>query len=760
MPLSLSPTTKGKEVAAVHNHLLSFTVLALLNAHSPSTLANSEITLTSEELTLDDLRENEFGIFNYRATSGDTSVVVKEPSELNFSREASLETDWLDMAFLSHAEGKITLTESATLSLKSQGAESVAGLRTEKFRGFGKESQALKIALEAEHALNQLDYAVAWNISESACELSESGGAPGEIHLTLHTKGLSDGATAAALLINDSDVAYQGRFVISASDSENQENIRAIELWGSRFHFESTGGSKIHGNILVDSASDLYLGLNRPGDVFEGRIVNEVEDSSTRLSLSSGAQWSTEGFNRLDIFDWGKGGVLDLTHGAGHAFIKSYSGDGEAISETRIEDGARLKISLTDKDLQDTGYKLELGTVTPISPEGSRVFIEIIDQRTDQSEENIHVGLIKVDNVNDSHTKFFAESVPSYYETALGAFKSYGTIGTDGKDGFVLTGIKTDLLGPSDLVKNMLDFTAGLSISHEQNADRVFSSVSDRLSQRKERGLWASVQTRETELNLERRTRGQTLKTQSLTVGYDADLNVPFFNKGAAGLWASVNQSDSDLARDSGDMDENAFGFYLHGLTDDNYRLILFTHYGQGDNRINTEGFFGEANEHKKVRYRLDSRSYGAGLYFGFAYPDLPRGWFLEPFVSGHTYWVDIDKSNKFEGVSFETEKIHRSLTKVGLTVGKQFGSDESVSFYSQAAWVHRFDQSRDLTGFDNQSSRVFETEDLQESWGYLKFAAHWQMNSDFALGADISVFTSEVVKPNYECGIYANYRF
>ena len=747
-------------MAAVHNHLLSFTVLALLNAHSPSTLANSEITLTSEELTLDDLRENEFGLFNYREISGDTALVVKEPSELNFSREATPEADWLDMAFLSHADGKITLTESATLSLKSQGAESVAGLRTEKFQGFGKESKALKITLEAEHALNQLDYAVAWNISESACELSESGGAPEEIHLTLHTKGLSDGATAAALLLTDSDFSYQGRLVIRAKDEISEEKIRAIELWGSRFHFESTGNSVIEGNISVDSVSDLYLGLNHEGDVFEGQILNEIEESSTHLALSSGARWSTHGVNKLNVFDWGKDGVLDLTQALGPTSIKNYNADGVSVSDTRIEDGARLKISLTDSDLKSTGYKLELGTVTPITPEGSRVFIEIIDKRTDQSEESLRVGLIKVDNVSDSDTKFFAQSTPSYYETALGSFESYGTIGTDGKDGFVLTGIKTDLLGPSGLVKSMLDFTAGLSIAHEQNADRVFSLISERLSQRKERGLWAVAHGRETKLNLDHRTREQTLKTQSLTVGYDTDLNLPFFNKGAAGVWASVNQSESDIERADADMDENAFGFYLHGMTEDNYRLILFAHYGQGDNRIDTEGFFGEANEHKKARFRTDSDSYGAGLYFGFAYPDLPQGWFFEPFVSGYTYWVDINQSNSFEGVSFETEKIHRSLTKVGLTVGKELGTTGSLSFYSQAAWVHRFDQSRDFTGFEADTSRVFDTEDLQESWGYLKLSAHWKVNSDLSLGANVSAFASEVVKPKYEFGLNANYRF
>ena len=745
-------------MAAVHNHLLSFTVLALLNAHSSTALCQSDITLGSEKISLDDLHEDEFGTMVYREVTGDAAVSLERPLKLEFNRETEPNADWLDMAFFSHSDGKLSVNPNTFLSLKVQGAESVTGVRTQHFQGFGQEKESLSISLDAAHIHHGLEYAVAWSLSESVCDLSDN--APNSIHLDLHTTGLAEGATAAALLLSDSDFTYQGRLVIRATDENNPQNVRAIELWGSRFHFESTGNSVIKGNIAVDSVSDLYLGLNREGDVFEGQILNEIEESSTHLALSSGARWSTHGVNKLNIFDWGKNGVLDLTQAPGSTSIKNYNADGASISETRIEDGARLKISLTDNDLKNTGYKLELGAVTPITPDGSRVFIEIIDKRTDQSEENLQVGLIKVDNVSDAESKFFAESTPSYYETALGSFKSYGTIGTDGKDGFVLTGIKTDLLGPSNLVKSMLDFTAGLSVAHEQNADRVFSLISERLSQRKERGLWAAAHSRETELNLDHRTREQTLKTQSLTVGYDADLNLPFFNKGAAGLWASVNQSEGDLVLGESDMEENAFGFYLHGMTDDNYRLILFGHYGQGNNRIDTEGFFGEGNVHKKARFHTDSHSYGAGLYFGFAYPDLPQGWFFEPFVSGYTYWVDIDQSNSFEGVSFETEKIHRSLTKVGLTVGKELGTTGSVSFYSQAAWVHRFDQSRDFTGFEADTSRIFDTEDLQESWGYLKLSTHWKVNSDLSLGANVSAFASEVVKPKYEFGLNADYRF
>ena len=256
-------------------------------------------------------------------------------------------------------------------------------------------------------------------------------------------------------------------------------------------------------------------------------------------------------------------------------------------------------------------------------------------------------------------------------------------------------------------------------------------------------------------------TRDQTLKTHSLTLGYDTDIKLPFLNNGSVGLWGSVNQTENDFTNGDGDLDEKALGVYFHGLTDENYRLILFGHYGWAENSLDTEGFFGAGNKKQNVRYDMDSQVYGAGLYFGFAYPDLSNGWFFEPFVSGYTYWIDPQKSNRFEGVFFENEKIHQSLTKIGVTGGKSLKAGVgSLALYAQAAWVHRFAQSHDLTGYENERAETFETEDLQESWGYLKFSGHWQLSPATSVAANVSVFTSKVVEPQYELGLKATYEF
>ena len=64
------------------------------------------------------------------------------------------------------------------------------------------------------------------------------------------------------------------------------------------------------------------------------------------------------------------------------------------------------------------------------------------------------------------------------------------------------------------------------------------------------------------------------------------------------------------------------------------------------------------------------------------------------------------------------------------------------------------------LKGQENGNAETFKTENLQESWGYLKLSSQWQIDRQFAIGAQASVFASKVVKPKYEIGINGSYLF
>lgn len=749
-------------MAAVQNHLLSFSVLALLNAHLPASLAHTHLNLSSKQLIIHDFTDYD-GIFVYKDIEGDATLATDGHVRLEFENYSAIndvqEDEWLETVFFRQSGGRLNAADSLSIELKAQNVQSAVGMESNFIDGFiPPNSQHLNLSLKAYSTSKTLENAVTWAINDSVLTNEQL---PEVIDIKLQTLGLADEAIANALQVSESSVSYKGALRLSAHDLDQSDRVYALRLYGSQFHFESLGNSVIKGNVRLNQDSELYLQLSHASDLFEGRVVNSAYDSSrSHIVLSSSARWITHGDNALNRFDWKKDGILDLTHAQETVRINNHNLNNECTSTTQIEDGAILRVNIRDYDIGSGRYKLELGEVSPITSDGSRVFVEIIDSRTDKTSDEINVGLISVENVDDSHSKFFAEALPTYYETALGSYKTQGAIGSDGRDGFVITSMVTDRLGASGLVKNILDFTSGATVAHEQNVDRIFSAISNRLSQTQNRGLWTDIRSQATELELDRRSRSHRIDTKALTIGYDRNVNLPILHKGIAGLWLSHSQTDSDLGAAEGEINETAFGFYLHGITQDNYRLILLGQYGAGDHSVTSDGVFGADLSRKCAHFKEDAHTYGVGLYFGFAHPSLSNEWFFEPFVSGYTYWIKRDPTNIFEGVSFRAEKEHQSITKIGVTTGHRITGGAPLSLYAQAAWVHRFGQSITLKGQEKGNAETFKTEDLQESWGYLKLSGRWQIDQQFEIGAEASAFTSKVVKPKYEVGINGSYHF
>lgn len=754
-------------MADVPNHLLSFSVLALLNAHHPGAAADTFINLNSQNFLLNEL-PGELGYYTFKEAEGDVQIRSENPTviEVENSGAFSSTDDYSSLSFLRQSSGKLNLENETAIEVQVENVNSVIGLEHEDFRGFSPNVRSFRFGLRADGKM-PMESVIAWSLYESDLKTETL---PELLDIRVQSRANTEEGVVAAIASLSSSFDYKGTLRVSATGNHTGcENVFALDLSDSRFHFVSNGQSFIEGDIRFDDTSSISLTLSHPDDRFIGRMVNAgSEGAQASMSLSNGAQWVVHGQNFINRFEWKKDGILDLTHTKDPVTIKttgtltgSVEGtSGEGIENTAlIEDGAVLRVSIYDRDKENSQYKLQLGEVSPISPEGSKIYLEVLDERTDKNAENLDIGLIQVDGM-DLSNKLFIESVPTYYETALGSFKTYANIGSDGKEGFVIHNMATDLLGPSSLVKNMLDFTSAAIVSHEQNADRLFSFVSDRLSQSEERGLWVSASVQETDLHLQNKSRDTTLETRSFTLGYDADLKLPLLQEGSAGLWISQNRSESDGENASGEIDETSVGFYLHGLTDRHYRLIFTGHYSIGENRLDTPGAFGIDHRYSRTDFKYDTTSYGLGLYLGFSQPESDKNIFFEPFVSAYTYWIDYEKSNRYENVHFETEKTHQSLAKIGVTGGYRSQSDNPWSIYGQLAWVHRFAGSTELKGFEGNNHEIFKTDDLQESYGYLKVSGHWQASDHWQLSANAVGFISEVVKPKYELGLSAAYRF
>lgn len=754
-------------MADVRNHLLSFSVLALLNAHHPGAAADTFLNLKSQKFLLDDL-PGDSGYYTFKDIEGDVQVRSESATviEIESSGLPNTADDYSSLTFLRQSSGSLNPSHETSIEVQVENIDSAIGLEHEDFNGFGPEARSFSFSLKA-NGEKPMESLIAWSLYESHLKTESL---PEILDIRVRSATNIEEGTVVAISSLSSTFDFKGSLRVSAlADDSGSDNVYALDLSDSRFNLVSTGQSFIEGDIRFDDTSAVSIVLSNPDDRFIGRMVNAgSEGARASMSLSNGAQWLVHGQNFINRFEWKKGGILDLTHTKDPVTIKttgtltgSVEGtSGEGIENTAlIEDGAVLRVSIYDQDKENSQYKLQLGEVSPITPEGSQIYLEVLDERTDKNTENLDIGLIQVDGM-DLSNKLFIESVPTYYETALGSFKTYANIGSDGQEGFVIHNMATDLLGPSSLVKNMLDFTSAAIVSHEQNADRLFSFVSDRLSQSEERGLWVSASVQETDLHLQNKSRDTTLETRSFALGYDADLKLPLLQKGSAGIWISQNRSESDGENASGEIDETSVGFYLHGLTDRHYRLILSGHYAIGENQLDTPGMFGINHRFDRTDFKYDTTSYGLGLYLGFSHPELDKNVFFEPFVSAYSYWIDYEKSNRHENVYFKTEKTHQSLTKIGVTGGYRNHCDNPWSIYGQLAWVHRFAGSTKLEGFEGNNHEVFKTDDLQESYGYLKLSAHWQATDRWQLSANAAGFISEIVKPKYEFGLSATYRF
>ncbi len=411
-------------------------MLALLNAHLPASLAHTHFNLSSKQLTIHDFTDYD-GVFVYKDIEGDATLATDGIVRLEFENYSAIndvqEDEWLETVFFRQSGGRLNAANPLSIELKAQNVQSAVGMESNFIDGFiAQNSHHLNLSLNASSTTQTLENAVTWAINDSVLTNEQL---PEVIDIKLQTQGLADDAIANAMQVSESTVNYKGTLRLSAQDLDQNEKVYALRLYGSQFHFESLGNSVIKGDVRLNQNSKLYLNLSHASDLFVGRIVNsEYESTQSHIVLSSSAKWVTHGDNALNRFDWKKDGILDLTHAQDTVRINNHNLNSDCTSTTQIEDGAILRVNIRDSDIGSNHYKLALGEVSPITSDGSRVFVEIIDSRTDKTTDEINVGLISVENVDDSHSKFFAEALPSYYETALGSFKTQGAIGTDGRE--------------------------------------------------------------------------------------------------------------------------------------------------------------------------------------------------------------------------------------------------------------------------------------------------------------------------------------
>lgn len=763
---------------ASKNHLLALSTLLLLNSVAVAS-SSHQITFAEqhdetingfeEDVILNEVSDQDLIL----RTAAPTTVKVHGPSQtdtftnVRFNKTTSLEnySSFSLIELTNDSEKKrFDFDGNVSINTHTDNINLVSIFSLTNIANLGSKNESLVIDISSRY-FSHPNSAEVYGLQITDSTLNDET-LPNLISITAYLDTDIDEGQVQAMSLFGSHVQYNGRLQLVASQNipQRPENVGemdqtlALMLEDSNFQYHSAGQTLIVGDIAIFGESELCLTLNDDQDMFVGRIYdNDAEKiSASTLELRNGAQWQTRGKQQLGQLIWGKGGIVEVSAESPVSLNSENRGN-----SVEIEHGAILRVSLTDDDINTPKadqFKLKVGDASAKGDDNVQINVQITDLRTEKSDvEGIAVGLIGTDGGTFAGIHALAE--PHRYENALGEFETTAQIGLGDADvtgiqGLYITAIETTRLGPSTLVKNMLDYASFEQIRHEQVGFNNFSILADRIVNEPERGLWVDVSHRETQLSLSHRSRESEFNTQALTIGYDRNFETKWLNEAFYGGWVSVAKNEFQETQASADAESVSAALYAGGITEDGYRIIMQAHYTFGSSSFETPAMLNGLTAN--LDYDVDTSSYGLGLYVGLGQKTWGN-FSVEPYVAGYTYWLDSYDTNIESGIAFEAEKIHQSLAALGVHTS---WSSQTLTLAANASWIHRFGKSAQFRGFDHGQAENFETEDLQESWGLIGAQADWRYSTNFHLKLRGSVGISEVVKPQYEIGAQAQYFF
>lgn len=547
----------------------------------------------------------------------------------------------------------------------------------------------------------------------------------------------------------------------------------AIRLYEqSHLILESAGNSLLIGDIESDETSHIELKLTGANDLWIGNITTTSNsqgkfiNGDTRLSLTNGATWAPIKDNGYKALFWGKDSIIDLSYTDQKVRLglpELESNDSHITSYTQIEDGAILRVRITDDHVNHElgigkeAYLVNIENAQAFGDENIQITVNVIDDRTQKNSSTpLEIELIHFEKLTGGIT---LKSDTYEYETGLGKFQTLTEFGSGISGGFVINDIRTDLIGPSQLTNNHLDFTSTEMIALERLGNLQLNALTDRALFKKQKGLWTEAHYGQIETHFDN-NRKHTIKTASLIMGYDRDVVLPYMNDTFAGTLVYFSQNNIDLVEGSAESNAYGLGVYAGGLsTEKKYRLMMQAYIGQTDSKLSSGGFInGQAHT---LDFNNKAKHYGVGLYLGFVQAQHDASpWFWEPFIAGQSYWIKGYKTNEVQGLSFEKPENHQSVVKLGTTVAYQCPSNTSNAIYTQLAWIHRFGKSINVVGNEGSQTMSFHSPDLQESWGEMSIGANWSLNNYWYLHFKTTMGYAQNVKPNYDLNASVMYVF
>lgn len=551
------------------------------------------------------------------------------------------------------------------------------------------------------------------------------------------TLSIQNTGEAMAIDAADSSISINGRFSLASRSGSAQGLV--LRAKNSDISLISTGHSTIDGHIeVINTATNTAtLGLSNPTDRWMGRAIGNLE-----FTLKNGATWITDNQSTFKRLTWGAGGVLDLENSSDAVQIRS--------DEVFIENGAVLKVDLAHTTQTPTAQDLSIGQISNATD--AEVLVYAVDSNG-SSAQTSDPFTISLEGTGAKYVSF--KGVTTTSDNPLYTQESTPVIAFD-NNVWSITGVKTEVVGPSTLMEQQLDFYAASTVAHEQLTDRsVFAAIDRAIDRRHTKGHWVDVNYGETELDLHHGANEQTLKTASFEMGFDREVTLPYLTNGLLSVSAAYARSDVTMDRAEGDIDQWALNIYAGGITSEGRRLLLGAHYQYGTSELNSVAWLGN----QKADFSYDRQVWGVSAYLGFIQSTFETSaWHIEPFMMGTSYWIKSD-SSQTNGMRIKADDHQQSIVRLGTTIAYRAQSIP-VTWRAQGAWVHRFGRSIAIAGTTAGQTAEFDTHDLKESWGEVSLEALWAHPNGMTFSVRGKTAKSHDVKPQYQIGFNANYIF
>ena len=516
-----------------------------------------------------------------------------------------------------------------------------------------------------------------------------------ETGLVNHSEGMLN--IANDLTIN-STIAIDTRG--DAVTNINADGTGTVKIAGDiMFGYSNTSGTKIDASVNINlQGEESYL----DGNIYKD-LKGIAEDSDKAivdgmaLSLSKGAQWTTDEasfVNNLTLND----GIVNIVNGAeGAVTIDEIVGDGGTFN---VDNATANQVVISDK--------ADTSELTVATTNQELALADLIGVVADENGANV------ADIVEKTGGAVYEKESAAIVDGKLGDVSKVVDAGNLSANDMAAVGLMSWRAEMNDMNKRMGEL-------RNANGDL---------------GVWVRMVRGESEYNSVKNQYNQ------YQLGYDEKLSVdPSWTVGVA---LSYTDAQNNFAQGNGESTNKALSFYGSKLNEDGTFVDLIAKYARLENEFDIVSGMGDA-DYSTNGYSF-SAEFGKRIRQG-------KGLWIEPQVEltyGKVSAVDYVTAN---GVNVAQDGMESLVGRVGFSLGKDI-KDGNV--YARASYLYDFEGETQAT----LNNDAVLKQDLGGGWWEVGVGANINLSKATYIYADVEKTFGGEVDTNWKWNLGVRYSF